>query len=488
MSAEKVSKDDLQRFDFTQEIIDSFHENKAIPVDFYNKDGQILIHKRLDAKPEDFTKLLKFEFQGVFFKKSDMDKLYAVEKVPTHVNGKAVSFTNILDEEKTKAQARLAEDLLLDLKKTSFSNNHVRSVQKSMDSMLNDFTGSDEYENGLINILDVLSGAGVSKQSELMTKRTVVAMGLKIRSKKALSKLDEKKEKKEHLNLMTASYLADVGYTKINVASSIDLTPAEYEIIKTHPIISYLMVANSSEMDYEVKKLILHHHRPHRGGGINNNFPADKFLVEKLTGFKNKYLNESDKEVAIRDIDKQIHEIMNHSFTSNTEDDIAYLSLASEYASLTSDQSWRNAMDSKTALKIILNNSFFSYSDKNIRDLFDYVGLSLTNNKSVINPGDLVITASWDSEKKIHFEICLIKDIDRFQTRPLLERVGSIAPMILKENKFIIKDFDMNTFKLDRRRATYNLMNSVDPRRVIYLIDPELNPKLHEGILKKLAG
>jgi hypothetical protein len=60
--------------------------------------------------------------------------------------------------------------------------------------------------------------------------------------------------------------------------------------------------------------------------------------------------------------------------------------------------------------------------------------------------------------------------------------------MILKENKFIIKDFDMNTFKLDRRRAIYNLMNSVDPRRVIYLIDPELNPKLHEEILKKLAG
>lgn len=46
----------------------------------------------------------------------------------------------------------------------------------------------------------------------------------------------------------------------------------------------------------------------------------------------------------------------------------------------------------------------------------------------------------------------------------------------------------MNTFKLDRRRAVYNLMNAVDPRRVIYLIDPDINPKLHEGIMKKLEG
>lgn len=488
MSIERQNKDDLQRFDFTQEIIDSFHDTKSIPVDFYNKDGQILIHKKLEANPEDFTKLLKFEFQGVFFKKSDMDKLYAPDKLPTHINGRPVSYVNILDEERTKEQARFAEDLLNDLKKTSFNSNHVKSVQRSMDTLLTDFTASPEYEHGLINILDVLSEAGVSKQSELMTKRTVVAMGLKIRSKKSISKSDEKKEKKEHLHLMTASYLADVGYSKITASESPILAAADYEIIKTHPIISYLMVANSHEMEAEIKKLILHHHRPHRGGGINNNFPTDQFLIQKLNGFKSKYQNEMDKEVAIRDIEKQIHDIMNHGFTSNNDEDIAYLSLASEYASLTTDQPWRSAKDSRTAMKLILNNSFFSYSDKNIRDLFDYVGLSLSKNQSVVNRGDLVITASLDSEKKMHFEICKVQEIDRFQTRPLLERVGTIAPMILKENKYIIKDFDMNTFKLDRRRAVYNLMNAVDPRRVIYLIDPDINPKLHEGIMKKLEG
>ncbi|WCL48407.1 c-di-GMP phosphodiesterase [Leptospira sp. GIMC2001] len=486
-SNDKLNKNALQKFDFTQEIIDSFHQTQSIPVDFYNKDGQILIHKKPNAAPEDFSKLLKFEFQGIYFRTSDLDKLFTKESQPTSVNGKAVSFVNLLDEEKAKEQAKLANDLLIDLKKSAFNSGHVRSVQKSMDTMLSDFTSVPEYENGLINIMEVLSGAGVSRQSELMTKRTVVAMGLKIRSKKSISKGDEKKDKKEHMNLMTASYLADLGYTKIETSSSADLKPAEYEVIKTHPIISYLMVANSGDLDPMVKKLILHHHRPHKGGGVNNNFPNDSFLIQKLLTFKEKYLKETGKDVAIADIDLQIQEIQNQNFGTQVEEDIAYLSLASEFASLTTEQSWRGAKDSRTALKMILNNSFFSYSDKNIRDLFDYVGLSLNNNQSIINRGDLVITASWDSKKKIHFEICKVQDIDRFQTRPLLERVGSITPIFHKENKFLLKNFDMKTFVLDRRRAVYNLMNAVDPRRVIYLIDPELNPKLYEDINQKLV-
>jgi HD-GYP domain-containing protein (c-di-GMP phosphodiesterase class II) len=487
-NADQKKKEGLVKFDFTQEIIDSFHENQAIPVDFYNKDGQILIHKKEQASSDDFTKLLKFEFQGVYFKSSDADKLYAVDKQATSVNGKQVSFTKLLDPEKTKEQARMAEDLLMDLKTTAFNSNHVRSVQKSMDTMLTDFTANPEFETGLINILDVLSGAGVSKQSELMTKRTVVAMGMKIRSKKAVSKADEKINNKEHLNLMTASYLADLGYTRLKVTDSPNLSPDEYDIIKTHPIISYLMIANSPEIDQQVKKLVLNHHRPHRGGGVNNNFPTDQFLIKKLHAFKEKYSNELNREVAIQDMDRQLHEIINHHANSQAEEDIAYLSLASEYASLTTDQPWRDAKDSRVALKIILNNSFFSYSDKNIRDLFDYVGLSLSNNLSVVHKGDMVITASWDSEKKIHFEICRVQDIDRFQTRPLLERLGTIRPVFQKEYKFQLKAFDMSTFKLDKRRAVYNLMNAIDPRRVVYLVDPELNPKLYDDLNKVIFG
>jgi len=487
---EPIKKEHLTKFEFTQEIIDSFHQNKTIPVDFYNKDGQILIHKKENASPEDFTKLLKFEFQGIYYLNSDAEKIYgkAPQKQPTDVYGKPVSFTKLLDPEKVKEQAKAAEDLLTDLKKTSFNSSHARSIQKNMDAMLTDFMDNPEFETGLINILEVLAGAGVSRQSEVMTKRTVVAMGIKIRGRKAISKADEKISKKENLNLMTASYLADLGYTKIKAPDTPDITPEQYEIIKTHPIISYLMIGNSPEIEPIVKKLVLHHHRPHRGGGVNNNFPTDQFLINKLNAFKSKYEKEMGKDVILKDIEKQVHDVISSNHTSMVDEDIAILSLASEYASLTTDQPWREAKDSITALKIILNNSFFSYSDKNIRDLFDYVGLSLSNNKAVIHKNDLVITASWDSEKKIHFEICRVQDIDRFQTKPLLERLGTIQPMFQKEHKFLLKNFDIKTFKLDKRRAVYNLQNAVDPRRVIYLIDPELNPKLYDDINSVLAG
>ncbi|EMO78335.1 hypothetical protein LEP1GSC127_2082 [Leptospira kirschneri str. 200801925] len=58
---------DLQKFDFTEEIIQHFKINSVIPVDFYNRNGQILIHKKENADGDDITKLLRFESQGIYF-------------------------------------------------------------------------------------------------------------------------------------------------------------------------------------------------------------------------------------------------------------------------------------------------------------------------------------------------------------------------------------------------------------------------------------
>ncbi len=72
-----VSRERLIKFEFTQEIIDGFRKVGKIPVDFYNKEGQALIHSQENANAEDFGKLLKFEFQGIFFLKDDFKKLQA---------------------------------------------------------------------------------------------------------------------------------------------------------------------------------------------------------------------------------------------------------------------------------------------------------------------------------------------------------------------------------------------------------------------------
>jgi hypothetical protein len=74
-------------------------------------------------------------------------------------------------------------------------------------TLLTDFTQNPEYESGLINILEVLNIAGVSLESEMMTKRTIVAMGMKVRNKKLFNAKEESTDKKDHLNIMMASYL-----------------------------------------------------------------------------------------------------------------------------------------------------------------------------------------------------------------------------------------------------------------------------------------
>ena len=134
---------------------------------------------------------------------------------------------------------------------------------------------------------------------------------------------------------------------------------------------------------------------------------------------------------------------------------------------------------------MIVNDSFFSYSNKNIRHLLDYVGASLTNNENIINAGDFIITASVDSEKQVHFDICIVVEVDRYQTRPKLQRLCTIKPIFKKANKYRIADFDLTQIRMDRRKAIIDLSShAAGSTRVIYIIDRELNERLFDAVYK----
>ncbi|WP_210416280.1 HD domain-containing phosphohydrolase [Leptospira idonii] len=474
----QVPRDRLAKFELTEESLNSFRKNNTIPIDLYNKDGQILIHKKKNPTEADFGKLLKFELQGVYFLISELNKSKS-----TLQNGKQSS-AKLFDQEKTEKFAKQSASLIEDLRKTSFSSEQAILVQNSINEILTDFTSNPDYESGIFNILEILSVAGVPLESELMTKRTIVAMGMKVRTKKIVKDSNEKPDKREHLTLMMASYLADVGYTKLDIKEHPGLSKEEYLMVQQHPIISYLMTLNAPEITTDVRTLILNHHRPYRGTGINNNFPDPRMVFKKLMSVRDKYSKEIGKERIVADIERQLHLQENNVTSSSREEDIAILSLASEYASLTSEQSWRPAFKSSTALKMILNDSFFSYSNKNIRHLLDYVGSSLTNNENIINTGDFIITASVDSERHVHFDICVVLEIDRFQTRPKLQRICTIKPIFKKGNKYRIADFDLNEVRIDRRKAFIDLAHSTGATRVIYIIDRELNTTLYDAVYK----
>ncbi|GBF48583.1 HD-GYP domain-containing protein [Leptospira ryugenii] len=478
----QVPKDKLAKFELTEDTLNSFRKNNSIPFDLYNRNGQIIIPKKKNPSQDDFAKLLRFELQGVYFLLAELQKT-KISVAAANAEGK--SNVKLFDPKKVEDFAKQSAALLDDLKKHSFTSDQAIIVQNSVNEILNDFTSNPDFESGIFNILEILSVAGVSLQSELMTKRTIVAMGMKVRTKKIVSDADKKPYHKEHLALMMASYLADVGYAKLDITENPKLSKEEYAIIQQHPIISYLMSLSAPEISTDVRTLILNHHRPFRGAGVNNNFPDPRIVFQKLMSIRDMYSKETNRERIVEDIEMQLHLQENQITTANREDDIAILSLASEYASLTSAQAWRPAYSSAKALKMIVNDSFFSYSSKNIRHLIDYVGASLTNNENIINADDFIITASVDSEKQVHFDICKVIEVDRYQTRPKLQRICTIKPIFKKANKYRIADFDLSQVRMDRRKAIIDLSShAAGSTRVIYIIDPEMNAPLFEAVGK----
>ncbi len=478
---QQVPRDKLAKFELNEETLNAFRRNNSIPIDLYNRNGQIIIPKKKNPTSEDFGKLLKFELQGVYFLLSELNKGKSAAKLSEEPKEPVKLF----DQKKTELFARQSAALIEDLRKQSFTSEQAVFVQNSINEILTDFTSNPDFESGIFNILEILGVAGVSLQSELMTKRTIVAMGMKVRTKKIVSDADKKPYQKEHLAIMMASYLADVGYAKLDITENPKISKEEYAIIQQHPIISYLMTLPAPEISTDVRTLILNHHRPFRGAGVNNNFPDPRVVFQKLMSVRDIYTKETNKERIVEDIETQLHQQENQVTTASREDDIAILSLASEYASLTSAQSWRPAFSSARALKMIVNDSFFSYSNKNIRHLLDYVGASLTNNENIINPGDFIITASIDSEKQVHFDICVVVEVDRYQTRPKLQRICTIKPIFKKANKYRIADFDLTQIRMDRRKAIIDLSShAAGSTRVIYIIDRELNERLFDTVFK----
>lgn len=140
--SQSVNRELLEKFEFNSDVIKSFISQSEIPVDFYNKNGQILIHKKSDASEEDVTRLQKFESQGIYFLISEKDKVTKPKDNPDMVHGREVSFTKLVNPNLTVALAKEASELLEELKHFPLTNNHIRLVQKGIDDILADFKGS----------------------------------------------------------------------------------------------------------------------------------------------------------------------------------------------------------------------------------------------------------------------------------------------------------------------------------------------------------
>lgn len=472
-----VSPDLLAKFTFVGETLNLFKSKDCVPFDLYNAEGNLLFEKKKHLTREDYERLLKFELHGIFILVSELNRLK--EEIRGGKNDK--HNLQIVNREKIEKFTKQTNDFLEQLRKEAFSSSQAIYIQNSIQEILTDFMHHPEFESGFFNLLEILGSNEAPLRSELMTKRTIVAMGMKIKAKNHVSSEEISHYRHEYLAVMMASYLADIGYSRLDLNEEVNLTKADYQIIKQHPIISYLMTLSAREISSEIRTLILNHHRPFHGVGLSNNFPSTRSTFTKLMAVRDKYSGETNKERIIEDIEKQLF-IQQHQVMNATQDeDIAILSLSSEYASLTTNQAWRPAYNSSQALKIIVNNSFFSYNNKNMRLLLDYIGSGLNHNERIINPGDFLITTSLDSENHFLFDLCMVHQVDRFQSLPILQRIGSIKPVFKKTHKYSIDNFDLSQIRIDRRKPLIDLgSQAAISQRIIYIIDKELNPAIYE--------
>ncbi len=468
-------------FEFNPETIERFRSQKEIPVHFYNKDGQILIYKKEQASDAEIDRLLRFVEQGIYYNTDDTDVLGIKKKEKTE---DGLSEVKLLSEDHASGLTHDTAELFGQLKKGTITSLQAKQSSERLNKLFQDFEQQPDAMNGLVNIIELMSGMGAETEVEIAVKRTVVAMALKTRGMKAQSMRDQQRINDQVNVLMMSALLCDIGYTRMQMPGGTPLSDAQMDYIRNHPLMSYLMIAHEPAIDPRVKRNILCHHRPLRAGQAGNNYPNLKVLMQKLVTLEEKYRGEPGMEHIAADVRRMMQLLRN---------DIAYdedaniLALASEFASLTSQTPWRSGYSPRRAVQMIINNSFFTYTDRIIREFMDHVAMNLCENERIITEGDFVIVASRGSDGRPFFEVCHVEAASRYQSKPQVARFATIRPEVTRSPRMAFLRFDLENLRPDPRYAKFDLMRD-DSRHIVYAVDPEHDEKMFTRFVELTAG
>lgn len=465
-------------FDFNEEVIARFRSDHKIPVHFYNKDGQILIYSKEGASDAEIERLLRFVEQGIYYDVDDAHTLGLAKESREVPDG--LSDVKLLTEQTAEELTRNTRELFDQLKQSSVTAVQTRRLSGQLTEVWNNFESQPEAMTGLVNIIDLMGSQESSYQVQLAVKRTVVAMAMKTRGLAAQSYRDRIRIQEMTGILMTSAMLCDIGNTKIKIPDHTPLTAEEMRMIRQHPLMSYMMLAHDPGISEAIKHNVLCHHRPLRDGMKGNNYPETRFLRGRLTMLAEQYRNEPGRQHLADDISRQLSIL---DIDPPYEEDLNILALASEFASLTSDVPWRPAYSPRRAVEMIINNSFFTYTSRIVREFLDYVSISLCDNQKILSERDFIIVGARTRDERFFFEACQITNATRYQSKPGINRLATLSPVLRTEPKFHIAGFDLTSIKPDRRLAHYELAKD-DSRHIVYYVNPEFDADLHGALME----
>lgn len=469
-------------FAFTDEFLERLKEIKEIPVHFYNKEGQILIYKKENTTEEEIRRLARFQDQGIYYNEKDSKKLEIVtteKEMPEGLSG-----TKLINQEHTEQLLHNAGNLFEEMKKTALTSQQMEKTSGQMEEFFLGFANQKDAMTGLVNILDALQSKKIAFDVELSVKRTIVAMALRTRGMHNATNLLERRAFKKSINdLMISALLCDVGYTQMNMPEGTALSTEEMSYVHQHPFYSYLMVAHEHSLSSQVKHHILTHHRPYSVDRNNNNYPRLDTLRNMMVALNAECQKNPEKSHLTEDVASQI-ELLKVYKSYNEITNV--LAISSEFASLTSKVPWRQALSPVDAIKTIINDSFFTYTGKVMREFLDYIAISLCDNEKILHEGDFIVICYESSDERHAFEACRIESVGRFQSRPGIRRICTLKPELTKVPKLKLAGFDLESLKVDRRQAYYELTQD-ESRRIVYVVNPRSDADFHSALTEAVA-
>ncbi len=481
---EQNNKQNFKLFSFTPQIMQQIIETREIPVHFYNQEGQIIIYKKKNVTDQEIDRLFRYTEQGKIYYNTQDSEILGIKEDKKSDIPEGFTDTKLLTQKTATQLLEESKMIFSTLKKTAITSVHTRKTSEKLNQIFKDFESNPDSLSGLVNIIELLSNKKEEYLVELSTKRVVVAMAMKTRGISAQSYKEDGTFYTKVNHLMMSALLCDIGYSKMEIPNGVLKDIKEWNYIKSHPLLSYLLVAHESSIHPEVKRNILNHHRPMRYDQNTNNYPSKEFLVKKLQEFFTKFSLDNKKREIVKDIEKQLKFLKQDM---PFDEDAAILCLASEFASLTSTVPWRNMFSPIRAVQMIVNNSYFTYPERIIREFLDYTAISLCDNKRAIREGDFVVMANVSSSGKVYFEAGQVTHVNRYQSRPGIDRIATLKPVIKSTPKLQITGFDLQSIEIDKRFAHFELLQD-DTRKIIYVVNPDFDEELYTEFYKIIKG
>ncbi len=465
---------ELQRFEFSDEVIQRFRNQKEIPVHFYNSKGQILIYQKDDISEKEIDGLLRFVDQGIYFRTDDMEKLgLKPRQIP-----KGLSDTVVVGSELVDALARDTVEVYDHMRTAAVTSIHTQKMRQRIGELFRAFEAQPDAMVGLIDTLDLMKDVP-EHEVEIAVKRTVIAMAMKTRGMQAQSYKDPAMLYEVTVVLMMSALLCDIGYTRMSIPRGRSIDPKQLIKLRQHPFMSYLLLAHT-DLDPAIKRNILCQHRPLRQGVVGNNFPDLNWLTGQLNLLSEKYANMPDKAFITADMEKQVNLLQGENAY---DEDANILALSSEFASLTTSVPWREAVAPDLAVRMIINNSFLTYTPRILREFMDYTAISLCDNQLILQGGDFVVVVVEPADGRLYFEICRINYVDRFQSKPVVQRIASAVPNIEKVPHLHIRGWR----SIRKARPAHYDLGRDSSRSIMHVICERTYPELFEEV-RAMAG